>query len=111
MSHITGGNAKYTRALENCLPRYLPKEVKACIHKMPYTGMLFPNSPNLETTQMSINQRMSKQIVVYSYKEYFSAIASKKGTSIHKHMETFFKTSCERKEIRPQRVHSLQFHV
>lgn len=47
-------------------------------------GSFTHNGIYLETTQMSINRRMNKQIVVYSGKEYFSAIESKSHVVTHK---------------------------
>lgn len=49
------------------------------------------NSPKLEATQMSINKRMYKQIVVYSYSEILLNIKMERATDTHIKTDWFHK--------------------
>lgn len=88
--------------------------MKAYVHTKIYTWMLaavlFHNSPNLEKTQMSINKRTDKQIVVYPYNGGLLRNKKEQTTESFNNMDkcqnhyceikkTGQKTETERKEI------------
>lgn len=83
----------------------LHNKSKTCLLKDLYKnvyGSFIHNGLYLETTQMSINQRRNKQIVVYLCKEYFSAIESKSCVVTYKNAWKHFENMLKKRNQTPK---------
>lgn len=72
--------------------------------------MLFHNSPNLETTQMSINRWMDKQIVAYPCNQILLSNKKEHNVDIHKDISEPQKPHYEQKRT-DTKEYSMWSHV